>query len=738
MGFDDAVNPEVEIGNDITPHLSGLGPFGILPIILPHKNKARFVMLTGQTCKKDIYSYYPELAVAEQDAAASSKEQKLQSPKVLVSNSNCKSLQLDRAQQQRLLTSISSNSSTTAEHEQQMQQIIAALCPTNPITNEDDNSPQSPITSSKLLSHSENIPIYDVIETNDTSVVGGILAFLGIGPAAFGIGLLGNYKNSVRSTRKVIGKEMAYYIPELDPPKTYQEIANWLDLYTRISWQQLRGFKVIAGAYAIAHAGGDFSAEGIWTHTVTKEKKKLCPSHSESEVITVSLAFEKQYRLKLTAGVVPLISANKDLLHAAKSKTLTFRFQDIQNNQTLQKLLEKMLDKQNTLDESNRVIIEAMALAQEYKEKSSDNGEAPLSFVCQINRDEKESKDKFRLRLPLIANKEVSLKKRNRTESHCVHLGDKTLQSQVDISEKIKRKEFQYPLDSALTAKEKRVYAERLGVDKNKKIKWPIDYRNNLYEELTQVRDSSQIDMSSPFQISHYRLIWKAADNYITKEKFNQILNKIGAKTGLLPILFRDKDIHDFLGPIQHKDNPRESMYLLMEIHLTDSEWDQLCQNILSNEPDSYFEELTLKLFDNYAKHPNKDYLNLNKDYDSFEEYYKKKRQVIRNEAITVVSKAKKAHEKLIKNKEESCFGFFCHELSSSEKLNLKRKVLDSIKVNPFVFLTALIHINPKCYIKLSGTSSSLERVLETSLARDIMNNMANIPTSYMLPSCVC
>lgn len=742
MGFDEAVNPDIEIGGDYQPALDGLGPFGIVPIILPHKNKARFVMLTDESCRKDSYSYLPSHALADGSETPIAINPNMQHRQYLMTAHGYQPLKLDQYQQQTVAIPPLSDDCLPMSQQQRQLQLVSELMPppqdpclelANPLVDDDDDFNQySPASPYQLVSHSENLPIYQVIETNDTSVIGGLLAFGGIGGVAAGIGLLANYQNNVTSHRKVIGKEMAYMVPELNPPKSYQEIANWLDIDTHISWQQLRGFKVIAGVYAIAHAGGDFSAEGIWNHTVSKERKRDNANSPESEIITVTLAFEKQHRFKLTTGVVPIISASKDLLHAATSKTLTFKFKNIGQHQPLQQLLEKLLNKQNTLDDNNRAIIEAMDLAKQYKEQGDE--QAPLSFICQSNRQQTEDNEKLRFKIPLIASKQTLTKKRARIEQRSVNVGQQTVQNQVEISEKIKRKEFQYPIETALTARENRIYAQRLGIDNNNNIKWPIDYRNNLYEEITQVRDSSQVDMTSPFQTSHYRLMWKAADNYTTKDRFNHILNKIGSKTGLLPILFKDEDIEDFLGPVQQQDNPRESMYLLIEMHLSDQDWDQLCQNILSNNADCFFEELTLKLFDNYAKHPNKDYLNLNKDYSSFEKYCQKERLEIKAQAVEVIEKAQKMHKMLVEDKKESFFGLFSHKLTNQEKLNCKRKILDAIKVNPFVFLTALNHINPKCHIKISGTSSSLERILETSLARDIMNNKATIPESYQPP----
>ena len=203
------------------------------------------------------------------------------------------------------------------------------------------------------VDRSGNIPqsIYQVIESSHSTLLFGGIAFSAFGPFAAGVGAIGQVSKDFSSIRNTSGRDTAYLLPELYPPKTLDEVLAWPSQTTSISYHSLRGFKLVAGIYAVAHAGATFELEGIWTHRVSKE----------NDVINISIVLKKQYRLKGSIGLPPVVFNNLDLYHCAQSTelTFTFTFTDIETHLDVKSVLQDLLNTQNT-----SAILQAIKLAE--------------------------------------------------------------------------------------------------------------------------------------------------------------------------------------------------------------------------------------------------------------------------------------------------------------------------------------------------------------------------------------
>jgi hypothetical protein len=267
-------------------------------------------------------------------------------------------------------------------------------------------------------SHQNPQSIYQVIESNHSTLLLGGIAFSAFGPFAAGLGAIGQISKDVNSIRTISGLTSAYLLPELSPPKTLDDVLAWPSQSTSISYHSLRGFKLIAGIYAVAHAGTTFELEGIWSHRVCKE----------NNIISVSLSLKKQYRLKGSIGLPPILFNNADLYHSALSTELTFTFTDISADPEVNAVLQDLLNTQNS-----SAILQAKKLAEKYALKANEyaiKGQMPpIAFNIEHIRAEKDKRNRFRLRLPLLANAQAIYKKRDREQQTTFHYQGATYQN---------------------------------------------------------------------------------------------------------------------------------------------------------------------------------------------------------------------------------------------------------------------------------------------------------------------
>lgn len=786
MGFGD----EVGVGKGPSIAFNFWGPFsaGVAPILIPHKNKARFIILTDESMRQDAHMAMPfqllENAIEHYEVHTPIFIRREIHELTTVVHSRHYDVVHDTANPAPCTASIiptrpsgafypppvrpalhssrarASSMSPVALHSSPYSgfgpQLTSAICHPQhyghrgvehvvehayeygPVLSRTEFHPAGMVHQSlarpvtymhsgyQVWSQSSPIKVFDVIETNNTMIMGGLMGFVAAGPLAFGVGLLGHGRWDITSHRKIASKESAYLAPELDAPKSLQDVQMWPDNYTSITWSQLRGIKIVAGLYMIAHAGTTTDVEGIWEHTVVREKKPNSPTSPESEIITVTLSLKKQTRLKATAGVVPFFAANKDLAHAAKSNKISFKFININSQPGLIDIANKLIE---GLD--NASIARAKEAADFFAQRGYTPENAPISFIKEINRSDNECRDRLRARLPLIANVQKIKKRRDRYETHVVNVGGQEYTQTVLVTEIVRRKEKQYPIESIARDSRECIYPQRTGIDASGKMRWPLDYRNSHFEEITQVRDKKQGDVVAPYEVGSAKFIWNFLDNYISHEKFLKILEDIGNKTGLAPILFQSFNVPEFTGPLLRFDNKHETMQISLEIHLRESDKQHIFQNLLQTD----FVQSVMHLFDAYTRHPRGDYLHLTDKYSSQVEGFKVIRLEVQKQVREVVELAHKTHEKMLTGKKRHYL--MSKLLSESDRMRLVRDLLDELKVNPFVFLASLNRTTPNSVFEMRGTSVNLQRTLDVALARNIIENNASIPEIYMQPIAV-
>lgn len=586
-------------------------------------------------------------------------------------------------------------------------------------------------TQHQVWCQSRQKPLYDVIETNHTLLLGGLLGFVGMGLSA-GAGLAAQCRWDITSHRKISGREEAYGALEMEPPQSVAEVLSWQSPYTDIRWSQLRGLKVLAGIYTGAHAGVQADLEGIWEHRVRKENQ------DSNNTITVGLSLKKRARLKVDAGIFPVFFANKDIAQAAKKNEIQFKFVNVDKYPGARDpRVRDVLDRLIKGHHDQGVIKDAIELSDEYAQRGWSALSAPISLDIKRIQTDHDSRDRIRARLSFIANAQRVKQKRERIETQTFRSdkGEEYTQN-VLISEVARVKSFQYPIESALRSRDDRIHPQRVGIDAEGKVKWPLDYRNSNFEEITQVKEKQKGDMAAPYEVACAKYVWSMRDNYITRDKALASLKQIGKETGLGPLLFQSFNIPEFRGCPGRPHDSRESMQFSLEIHLRDEDEKKIFSNILTPRGPSFVDS-TVSLFDSYISHPNGDYLGLASGYSSKEMYASSFKPLIIDQAKKVVNKFRKANEKLSgEHKKASLFGALFSGLTEKDKMHITRDLLDSLKANPFIFLAALNGTSPNSRLFVVGTSVNIDRMINVSLARNIMANRSRVPDAYTDQRC--
>ena len=551
--------------------------------------------------------------------------------------------------------------------------------------------------------------LYQVIESNNTTVLGGALGFISSGFFAFGAGCALQLSRDYTSVRVVSGRETAYHLPELTPPKSVDAVAAWSARYTNVAYSSIRSFKILAGVYAIAHAGSMFEIEGVWQHRVIKE----------NDTISLYLTLKKQKRLKLTAGVAPVLMNNIDLAHSASPTQMVFQFKNIDIDPKARKMLNALLT-----SSKKSVVQDAINLAEEYE---SLDIEPSVAFTTEKIREEKESRQRMRLRVPLLTSHQQIGKKRDRSEEVDHYFSGKHYKTKKEVSEVIKRYESQRPIDYLKWHDKSQIYPNRMRFNFKDGFNWPLDYKNKKIERITQIINIENGEVGKSYQTSGVRFLWTVTDNYITRENFLAIHKQIGQETGLLPLLFNETALPDFIGPPTRAYDHHESMMLSLQLSIRDFEKSKIYQNIIEKP----FVEYVLHLFDKYCQHTDGDYLHLSELYSKKEDFQRLYRNILEDKVRAVVSKANEINKSIANNHRSRCFGLFHKKLSAKDKMHLERKLWHKLQADPFILLAAINGTMPDCSYRIKGTSTNLERKVETALARDIMLNTAVVPMKY-------
>ena len=412
------------------------------------------------------------------------------------------------------------------------------------------------------------------------------------------------------------------------------------------------------GVYSIAHAGTVFEIEGIWTHRVIKQDNS----------VTISLLLKHQKRIKGTLGIAPFIANNMDLYHTAVSTELTFKFNDISTDPRVKQALSELLN-----SHSQSAILNAKTLADEYQNIDTL---APIEFRAEHVRAEQDSRHRFRIRFPLLSNFQSISKKRDREQQTTFHHAGAKYQRKELVSEIINRVEDQKPMDVISITNKSHIYPNRMRFNAREGFNWPLDYRNKKLERITQVIHTQDGDDSLSYESESVRFLWQLSDNYISKEKFIAILNKIGSETALTPLLFTALDIPEFSGPHRLENDKHESMLLSLHVSIRDYEKVNVYHNILQKP----FVENTLKLFDEYYHNSKGDYLKLSTFYRNKNDYYKLTRKALKYHCLAIVNQAHSIQNFLKENKKTNFFGFRVGEINQKDKMHYERKLWDGLR----------------------------------------------------------
>lgn len=545
---------------------------------------------------------------------------------------------------------------------------------------------------------------YHVIENNHATMLAGAIGYITNGFLAAGGGGILQFTKDYSSIRNIIGIENAYMAKELYPPKTLNDVLSWHDNYTNISYHSLCGLKLVLGFYAVIHTGATFELEGIWSHRVIKE----------DNIITVSLLLKKQHRLKWTSGIAPFNANNIDIFHQASETELTFRFSKIEKFPDVKQVLENILLKKNddALINAHHLFVKYQAMADE----------SPIVFVKNHARKDKDKRNRFRFRVPLISNWQSVDKKRDRTTVDTKNHSGNNYQSQQDISEIIHRNEHQTPIEIINPFSKNYLYPKRMTFNRQEGFNWPLEYRNHKLEKITQIINTKDDNGQLGYENNRVVYLWQLSDNYISRESFITTLNQIGDETGLKPLFFRDSDISHY-----HYDRAKESMLLTLELSIRSDEKESVYQNLLKKS----FLDKTLLLFDKYLTNPEGDYLNLSESYDNKKTFSKVYKDYLQYQIINLLDYAHKIHHSVSTQSKRRFKGLYQQPLKEINITHYQRNLWDKIKKNPFIFLMAFEGISPACHLSIIGTSTNIKRSMELSLARDIMESKGTIPLKY-------
>lgn len=571
-----------------------------------------------------------------------------------------------------------------------------------------------PVIENGITRHVHHQNVYSIFENGSKSLLGGVLGFLAIGPIVAGLGLLFNFRWDVQSHRLVLGRKTAYDALELDPPKYVGQIFNWQDKFTDISWSQQRGVKVIAGLYSGVGAGGAQDILGVWRHRIVRVLQPNPVTGNNDEIITITLSRQGRKRLEAIAGVFPLAGAKKTLKDASTLQEIQFSFKNIRNNPEMIRLLDELVQGHDKTS-----VLKAKQLADRYLHVANP----PIIFASDRVVDDKRSRNFFRLRIPAIFRMQKSTISRFRKIEETVRVGNQDKKRFISIGEVLYRKEGQYPIESSARPEDRRIYPERVGINSNDHVEFPLDYRNSNYAEVTQVRTTAQGSAITPYQIVTARYQWLVDENYISRQDFINKLKKLGAETGLLPLLPGAGDIPLFTGPPLRAQDKHESMILNLEMLLSARDKNIVKQNIVSRS----FEQNVISLLAGYKNHPNNNYLYLNSE--------KLDEILLRDECRKIVSKVNEFNDVMSTGKKPWFFGLFKRSVTDADVRVMEAELLHMLKVSPFIFLSALNGANPKTIIRMAGTSlEDFSRDIDVTLARDIMQNRASAPVFQPRP----
>lgn len=556
--------------------------------------------------------------------------------------------------------------------------------------------------------HHENV--YSIFENSSKSLLGGVLGFVAIGPVAAGLGILGNFRWDVQSHRLVLGRETAYDALELDPPKNKEQIFNWSDKFTDISWSQQRGVKVVAGLYSGAGAGAAQDIMGVWRHRVVRVLQPNPATGQDDEIISLTLSKQSRKRTEAIAGVFPFAGGKKSLKYKTEMEEVQFSFKNIRNNPEVAHILDDLLKGRPDKSEVIR--------AKELSDKYARYANPPIIFANDRTVADKRSRNFSRLRIPVIARTQKSTISRSRNVGETIRSGGQERRRLINIGEVIYRKEQQYPIESSVRPEERRIYPERVGINSKRHMEFPLDYRNSNYAEVTQVRKIVEGSDLSPYQTISAKYQWIIDENYISRQDFINKLKKLGSDTGLMPLLTGTSNIPLFTGPINRTFDKHESMILNLEVLLNTRDKKNIKLNILNG----LFESNVISLLRNYKKHPRGNYLNLSEN--------KLDEILVRDNCRKVLAKARELQSMAETKTRRWFFGLFNKTATEADIRVMEAELLHMLKVSPFIFMHALNGTNPKALVRMAGTSlEDITRDIDISLARDIMSNSAAIPT---------
>lgn len=548
--------------------------------------------------------------------------------------------------------------------------------------------------------------VYSIFETNTKMVLGGALGFLAIGPVALGVGAMANFKWDIRSHRKVLGREAAYDACELDPPSCLRDILQWQARFTDISWSQQRGIKLVAGLYSGGSVGVTQDIMGVWKHRVVRILEIDPRTGLDNEIISVTLSRQGRIRLDGVVGALPIAVKKKGLKNSAKLEEIQFSFKNIRNQPHLINILDQLI--QGT-DKS--AVIKAKAIADHYV----GIADAPIVFDREKVVEENRARDFSRLRIPALFRIQSENYTKDMIERHNVLIGGVKRSREYISTVVVVRKMRQKPLESSFRPEDERIYRQRVGVDINGKVKFPLDYKNSLYYELTKVYTIRQGSEVSPYSSTSAKYEWMIDKNYTSRENFIKNISRIGCKTGLLLLLFSSEDIPYFTGPTHRNRDCHESVRFTMDILLSSYDKNKVIKNI----SDEGFENAVVTLRNSYIKRDN--YLNLSAaEIDTV---------LLRDNCRKIIQKASDLQDLKKNHRKKWFFDLFSRPATPKDIRRYEAQILHMLKASPFIFLSAFCGANPRVSSSMEGTSIPEQtRNIEISLARDIMLNRAAQP----------